>query len=100
VAFTRAKHRLILFAPKPDKPEAITTVADLLWRSISDAPVLPDNRKEYITLSEHLTEDESAFRFTFGLPSLHKGDDKPGPPTEKTGKLAIGSFRQPPEATP
>ncbi len=36
VAFTRAKHRLIIFAPKPTKTDKITDVSDILWRSVSE----------------------------------------------------------------
>lgn len=76
VAFTRAMHRLILFAPKPDKPEPVANVADLLWRSIS----------EQFTISGHFTEDETSCSFTFGEPSLHLSGKNKGIPTYKTGK--------------
>ncbi len=76
VAFTRAKHKLILFAPEPSKPEPVATVADLLWCSIS----------EQSTLSFHFTEGEIASSFTYGEPSQHRSDENQGIPTYKTGK--------------
>lgn len=68
VAFTRAKHRLILFAPQPKKTESVKNVADLLWQSI-----LEDS-----TLAQLATEDESATTYIFGLPSQHKNEESPG----------------------
>lgn len=76
VAFTRAKHRLILFAPKPNKPEQVVTVADLLWRSIS----------EQSALSFHFIEEETASSFTYGEPSQYRSDENQGISTYKTGK--------------
>lgn len=92
VAFTRAKHRLIMFAPKPDKPESITTVADLLWRSITAPQVKTDDKKQFVTLSEYFSEEECADRFTFGSSSLHEGDEKAGAPSYKTGKWQSHPF--------
>jgi ATP-dependent exoDNAse (exonuclease V) beta subunit len=66
VAFTRAKHRLILFAPQPKKTDTIKNVADLLWQSVIGDP----------SLSEHVKEDESATTFNFGYPSQHKSEKK------------------------
>ena len=39
VTFTRPKHRLIVTAPKPKKIDAIKSVSDLLWHSVS-SPLL------------------------------------------------------------
>ncbi len=56
VAFTRAKHRLIIFAPTPAKPEAISDVSDLLWRSIEEAAPTHgagEGQKEHQEHKEH-----------------------------------------------
>ena len=37
VAFTRAKEELIVFSPRPKKPEKISSMSDLLWNGLSDA---------------------------------------------------------------
>lgn len=84
VAFTRAKHRLILFARKPNKPDPVATVADLLWRSIS----------EHATLSAGFTEEETVFSFTFGQPSMHRRDEKTGTQAYKTGKWESFPFNE------
>ena len=84
VAFTRAKHRLILFAPKPNKPEPVATVADLLWRSIS----------EHATLSAGFTKEETVFSFTFGQPSMHLRDEKKGARAYKTEKWESFPFNE------
>lgn len=74
VAFTRAKHRLILFAPQPKKPEKIKSVADLLWRSVMEDSILAD----------HVTEDESVCTFIYGLPAQHKSEENQGVQAYKT----------------
>lgn len=98
VAFTRAKHRLILFAPKPKKPASIATVADLLWRSITDLPAATatekENEKENILLSDYFTEEEGAAVFTFGNASLFKSDEKKGVLTHKTGQWQSHPFHE------
>ena len=87
VAFTRAKHRLIAFAPLPQKPEVITTVADLLWRSISDSPALTDDGKKYITMTDHFTQSDTENTFTYGQQTGNEKDEgKPTAKTYKTGK--------------
>jgi ATP-dependent exoDNAse (exonuclease V) beta subunit (contains helicase and exonuclease domains) len=35
VAFTRSKEELIVFSPKPKKPEKISSMSDLLWNGLS-----------------------------------------------------------------
>ena len=52
VAFTRAKHRLIIFAPKPGKGDSIGDASILLERGISNSPTLSgENLKEIDGLS-------------------------------------------------
>ncbi len=58
VAFTRAKHRLIAYAPVPAKPENITDVSDLLWKSVGD-----------ISLNDYLNELDDEWVFELGKPS-------------------------------
>ena len=70
VAFTRAKHRLIAFAPQPAKQEKITTVADLLWCSISDPMKLPDSDRHLISLNAYITERDHATAFEYGTPQI------------------------------
>lgn len=83
VAFTRAKHRLIVFAPLPKKPEIITDVCDLLWRSLSDSS---DYSKRNIPLHEYLKEVEDSSNeedtealvsiFEYGSPDYLKQQQK------------------------
>ena len=77
VAFTRAKHRLLIFAPKPAKPEVIGNVADLLWRSIADVPPPPDNRDDRVLLMNHFTEGEEDSIFEYGTATPHESAKKP-----------------------
>jgi ATP-dependent exoDNAse (exonuclease V) beta subunit (contains helicase and exonuclease domains) len=94
VAFTRAKHRLIAFAPIPKKPETITDVADLLWRSISDTTPLPSGSalpsgpgRQFIALGEHFTEGDNESIFEFGKPEKREvREEKPAIQSYKTGK--------------
>lgn len=92
VAFTRPKHRLIVFAPIPRKPENISDVADLLWRGITDsAPQntsTPSNtERNYIPLYEHFSEGETESVFEYGKPTtVHKQQEKSVTSTDKTGK--------------
>ena len=52
VAFTRAKHRLIIFAPEPGKGDSIGDASILLERGISNSPTLSgENLKEIDGLS-------------------------------------------------
>lgn len=84
VAFTRAKHRLIVFAPTPGKPETITGVADLLWRSISDTTPLSDSsdtvalsvkEKIYIPLSDYFEAKDDESVFDYGQPTSQQKMD-------------------------
>lgn len=97
VAFTRPKHRLIAFAPIPAKPETISDVADLLWRSITDPAPLPasisgtsttfEHGRNYIPLNEYLNEGEVESVFEYGTPeSTGKSEEKPSANNDKTGK--------------
>lgn len=76
VAFTRTKHRLIAFAPRPGKPETITTVADLLWRTITDNREPKESDRHLISLGDHFTEGNSECIFTYGKPEKKEADDE------------------------
>ncbi|MBK5194936.1 MAG: UvrD-helicase domain-containing protein [Proteiniphilum sp.] len=87
VAFTRTKHRLIAFAPQPGKPETITTVADLLWRSITDIPDAQNSERQTISLGNHFSEGNSESIFEYGHPEkMGAEDDKQTVSTCQTGK--------------
>ncbi len=100
VAFTRAKHRLIVFAPTPAKPETIGDVSDLLWRSIEEAapprlgnegykehggPVGHENftrheeRDSRLLLADHFTRGEEESLFEYGSASRHEQEGKNAP---------------------
>ncbi len=69
VAFTRPKHQLIIFAPKPKtnkkkEPDKMTRVNNLLWRSVS-APFLAE-ATDGTTLQLKDYFDEETHSFTFG----------------------------------
>jgi ATP-dependent exoDNAse (exonuclease V) beta subunit len=74
VAFTRTKHRLIVFAPQPGKPETITTMADLLWRSMTDIPDAQISERQTISLVDHFTEGDSESIFEYGKPGKKEAD--------------------------
>lgn len=76
VAFTRAKNRLIVFAPVPQKPDAISSVSDLLWTSLSSSAPLPDSKNEYIALNNHFNENESEYIFELGTPEKRDTKEK------------------------
>jgi len=78
VAFTRAKHRLILFAPKPGKGDNISDVAILLERGIINAPTLS---------GENLKEIDGASILELGSPDKHdRKTDSHVTSTYKSGK--------------
>jgi ATP-dependent helicase/nuclease subunit A len=108
VAFTRAKHRLIIFAPTPAKPETIGNVSDLLWQSIEDEapPRLGDEgykeegepeesvsnenftfqgeRNNRLLLTDYFMKGEEESLFEYGSTSQHerKGVSEPTPETK------------------
>lgn len=97
VAFTRTKRRLIAFAPIPKKPETISNVADLLWRSITDSAPLPGREpftvtfsgqeKMYIALNDYFSEGETESLFEYGKPeTVRKPEEKTVSDSYKTGK--------------
>lgn len=67
VAFTRAKERLIIFAPM-SSGKNIVNVADLLWNSISDLS-LP-RTTENVILGDFLTESDDRWFFQIGKPTI------------------------------
>jgi len=76
VAFTRTKHRLIAFAPIPNKPGTISTVADLLWRGITDTtpPLQPD--KTYVPFEDCFTPGDDACIFELGGPEKKNQEEE------------------------
>lgn len=86
VAFTRAKHRLIAFAPKPAKPETVTDVADLLWRSITAGSLPPQPEKHFITLHDYFTEHDTHCTFEYGNPAPFSNKEEHKVAICKTGK--------------
>ncbi len=67
VAFTRAKNRLIAFAPVPKNPEKVSCVGDLLWKTTSEAASLPHSN-ELIDLNAYFTENDYNRIFELGEP--------------------------------
>ncbi|MGV8963309.1 MAG: UvrD-helicase domain-containing protein [Candidatus Saccharimonadaceae bacterium] len=68
VAFTRPKHRLIIFAPKRKETktksaEAIKTVSDLLWQSVSTIPLNQATDDTTLKLKEHFDAESLSFNF-------------------------------------
>ncbi len=92
VAFTRSKHRLIVFAPIPRKPENISDIAGLLWRSVTDVKN-PYPTREYILLNEYFEEDEVESVFEYGTPTVVRiSEEKAIANTYKTGTWKSVSF--------
>ncbi len=76
VAFTRAKRRIIAFAPIPQKPERVSSVSELLWQAVTNAAPLPDSR--LIKLNEHFTDNGTECTFELGSPStIETENEKP-----------------------
>ena len=87
VAFTRTKHRLIVFAPQPGKPDTITTMADLLWRGITDVRDKQNSDSLLISLGDHFTEGDSESIFVYGKPEKKEADiNQQSVSTCQTGK--------------
>nr|WP_286848990.1 UvrD-helicase domain-containing protein [Proteiniphilum sp. UBA5218] len=87
VAFTRAKHRLIVFAPIPKKPGTISNVADLLWRTITDKSIPHNSEKGEILLDDYFTEDENESSFVLGQADvIIKEDEEKAVMTYTTGE--------------
>ena len=73
VAFTRPKHQLIVFAPKPkpnkkNEPDKMTRVNNLLWRIVSQA--VSDEGgvevSEEKMFKQTISSERGAYSFTFG----------------------------------
>ncbi|MDR2816895.1 MAG: UvrD-helicase domain-containing protein [Proteiniphilum sp.] len=94
VAFTRPKHRLIAFAPIPKKPETISDIAALLWRSITSLPASEPvissssgSGRSYIPLNEYFSEGDTESVFEYGNPqAIRKPEEIPVANSYKTGK--------------
>ena len=68
VAFTRPKHQLIVFAPKPKlskkkTPDKIKCVNNLLWHSVSEAFTNDAISKAPLKLTEYFDEETNLFDF-------------------------------------
>lgn len=61
VAFTRAKNRIIAFAPKPVK-ESVNNVSSLLWQTLKST----QTNEEQLSFGNYLTEDENSAIFELG----------------------------------
>jgi ATP-dependent exoDNAse (exonuclease V) beta subunit len=69
VAFTRAKHRLVVFTPKPiEKKEGdIKNISNILWLSISESRFfLPDSNLQLVQLEEYLQKSDTETLFSLG----------------------------------
>lgn len=68
VAFTRAKHQISIFTPKPNKKtESLTKISDLLWMSISRSKhIIGDANEQQIELEDYLQEIEKEAVFSVG----------------------------------
>ncbi|MDI9522791.1 MAG: UvrD-helicase domain-containing protein [Bacteroidota bacterium] len=77
VAFTRAKHRLIVFAPTPAKPETISDVSDLLWRSIEEAAHTHLGDEGPLLLDDYFMKGEEESLFTYGSASQRQTEPEP-----------------------
>ncbi|NLX65433.1 MAG: UvrD-helicase domain-containing protein [Bacteroidales bacterium] len=114
VAFTRTKHRLIVFSPIPRKPETISNVADLLWRSIKDDTPLPtpgitshsltetassksanlssegsssSATREFISLNDYFDKGEEEAVFEYGQPTpVRRLKEKTTTDTDRRGR--------------
>lgn len=88
VAFTRAKHRLVVFAPKPGdkKQDGIKTTSDILWMSIANSRFfLTDNDVQLIPLEEHFRESDDEAVFSLGnVETLEQKETTPSEPLVKT----------------
>jgi len=77
VAFTRTRHRLIVFAPIPKNPGTINTVADLLWRGITDTTPPCHTDKISDSLDDYFTPGDDESIFEWGRPEKrHQEEEK------------------------
>ena len=90
VAFTRAKHQLIVFAPKPKKEENIRSVADLLWLCLFRSSRLPSEStadQPLVVLQNYADEQEDACVFQLGEEGRRlPREETAGYASYKTGK--------------
>jgi len=95
VAFTRAKHRMVVFAPKPkDKKKkeeiAVKSVADLLWQSVAEKDIFGagvENNGLTVALNDYFRLEGEKGIVEFGNPDqLVSSSDKAIPTAYKTGK--------------
>ncbi|MCW1734382.1 UvrD-helicase domain-containing protein [Anaerorudis cellulosivorans] len=94
VAFTRAKHRMVIFAPKPKNKKkeeiAVKSVADLLWLSVAEKDLFDagvENNGLTVVLNDYFREDKENGMVEFGNPDqLVSSSDKAIPAAYKAGK--------------
>ena len=68
VAFTRPKHQLVVFAPKPKvsqkkEPDKMKCVNNLLWRSVSEAFINDAKDKAPLKLIDYFDKEKHSFTF-------------------------------------
>ncbi len=85
VAFTRAKHRIIAFAPLPAKPKAIAEVSNLLWNSLQTKQQSSPGERELIDLSAYFSGETQSFLYGDEA-TLFRKKESPQVAVTKTGK--------------
>lgn len=73
VAFTRPKHQLIVFAPKPKpkkkkEPDKMTRVNNLLWRTVSTSVSDEATDETTLKLANHFDEETNSFTLSEAKP--------------------------------
>lgn len=90
VAFTRAKHRLVVFASKPSEKNSgnIKSVSDLLWLAITQSRLLlAENPQNLIPLEDHFSETDTEAHFLLGGGQcIEKQSEKETEESSKTEK--------------
>lgn len=88
VAFTRAKHMISVFTPKPtQKNESIKNISDLLWISISRSKhIIGDANEQQIELEDYLQEIEKEAIFSIGQTGAIDKKRKESPENEFASK--------------
>ncbi len=84
VAFTRAKHRLIAFAPLPGKSETVSDISDLLWRSFTITSQPSTAERLLINLPDYFQEKEQSL--IYGDVTHYGTKESPPAQSSKTGK--------------
>ena len=79
VAFTRSKEELIVFSPKPKKPEKISSMSDLLWNGLStDGYDSTREGESLLPLASHFDSESAVFELgSWWHPEKKKNEDRP-----------------------